>query len=207
MTLAPPRRIGLFGGTFDPVHRAHVALAKTALEQLGLDELRWVPTGHSWQKPDAPAPAADREAMVRLAVEGEPRFRVDVRELRRGGPGYTLETVREMQGEQPGAAWFLVIGQDQYEGLHTWHDWPELLSRVTLAVAQRSGGRPAGAHPDVQRAARHVVALPMMDVSSTEVRARVAAGLAIDDLVPGAVARYMARHRLYRPGDGGPPRS
>jgi nicotinate-nucleotide adenylyltransferase len=139
--------------------------------------------------------------MVRLAIEGEPRFTLDLRELRRGGPGFTLETVREMQAEQPGAQWFLIIGQDQYQGLHTWHDWPELLSRVTLAVAARPGAA-ASANPVVQRSAQQGVALPMMDISSTELRSRAAAGAPIDRLVPPAVARYIEQHRLYHDGRG-----
>ena len=210
---AAPRapRIGLFGGSFDPVHLAHVALARTALEQLALDTLRWLPTGHSWQKPEPPAPAHDREAMLRIALAGEPRYVLDTRELRRGGPGYTLDTVRELQAETPGADWFLVIGQDQFESLHTWHDWTELLARVTLAVAQRPGASAAqAAHPLVQRAAQRRVMLPMMDVSSTEVRRRAAAGEPLDGWVPPGVARYIARHRLYRRApalDRGPPRS
>ena len=190
-------RIGIFGGSFDPVHLAHVALAKTALDQLALDELRWVPTAHSWQKTEPPAPAADREAMLRIAIDGEPRFVLDARELRRTGPGYTLATLREMQAEQPGGEWFLVIGQDQYQGLHTWHDWPELLSRVTLAVAARPGVSDR-ADPAVQRAAQRRVALPMMEVSSTDIRRRAAAGLPLADLVPPGVASYIEEHRLYR---------
>ncbi|MEO6408564.1 MAG: nicotinate-nucleotide adenylyltransferase [Burkholderiaceae bacterium] len=193
----PAARIGLFGGTFDPVHIAHLALARSALEQLALDELRWLPTAHSWQKPDPPAPAADREAMLRIAIAGEPCFVLDARELHRSGPGYTLDTVRELQAEQPGARWFLVIGQDQFEGLHTWHDWPELLARVTLAVAQRPGA--AGiVHPQVRQAAQAHVLLPMMAVSSTDVRRRAAAGEPVDSLVPPGVARYIEDHRLYR---------
>ena len=207
-------RIGLFGGSFDPVHLAHVALARTALEQLALDTLRWVPTGHSWQKLEPPASAHDREAMLRIALAGEPRYVLDTRELRRGGPGYTLDTVRELQAEIPGADWFLVIGQDQFESLHTWHDWTELLARVTLAVAQRPGASaahaPQAAHPLVRRAAQRRVMLPMMDVSSTEVRRRAAAGEPLDGWVPPGVARYIARHRLYRRApalDRGLPRS
>ena len=195
-TSAPPLRIGLFGGSFDPVHIAHLALARSALEQLALDELRWLPTAHSWQKSEPPAPAADREAMLRIAIAGEPRFVLDARELRRGGPGYTLDTVRELQAEQPGARWFLVIGQDQFEGLHTWHDWPELLQRVTLAIAQRPGTS-GTVHPEVQRAAQARVLLPMMSVSSSEVRRRAAAGEPLDALVPPGVARYIEDHRLY----------
>ena len=90
------KRVGLFGGSFDPVHNAHVALARTALEQLALDELRWIPVGQPWQKARRLAAAADREAMVRLAIAGEPRFVLDRVELRRRGPTFTLDTVREL---------------------------------------------------------------------------------------------------------------
>ena len=197
LAAAPSVRIGLFGGSFDPVHVAHLALAHSALEQLALDELRWLPTAHSWQKREAPSPADDREAMLRIAIAGEPRFVLDARELRRAGPGYTLDTVRELQAERPGARWFLIIGQDQFEGLHTWHDWPELLARVTLAVAQRPGP-PGTVHPQVRQAAQAPVLLPMMAVSSTEVRRRAAAGESLATLVPPGVARYIEDHRLYR---------
>lgn len=189
-------RIGLFGGTFDPVHRAHLALARQARDALALDELRWLPAGQPWQKSRRIAPAADREAMLRLAIDGEPGFVVDRREIERAGPSYTLDTVRELQAERPGRQWLLLIGEDQYAGLHTWHGWRELLSRVTLAVACRPGAAPA-ADDEVRRAARVEVPLPPMAVSSTEVRRRVAAGEPITDLVPPEVARYIDSHRLY----------
>jgi len=195
-------RIGLFGGSFDPVHNAHVALARLALEHLQLDELRWIPAGQPWQKSREMTPASDREAMVALAIDGEPRFKLERCELERRGPSYMLDTVREVQAALPGAQWFLVLGQDQYAGLHTWHGWQELLRLVTLAVANRPGATPS-VNPEVMRVAHREVALPMMDISSTGIRQRIAAGQPIDDLVPAAVARYIDRHHLYR----GPPRS
>jgi nicotinate-nucleotide adenylyltransferase len=196
------KRIGLFGGSFDPVHNAHVALARLALSELKLDEVRWIPVGQQPQKARELAPAADREAMVRLALASEPGFVLERCELRRKGPSFTLDTVRELQEAQPGHEWFLLIGQDQYAGLHTWRDWPELLRRVTVAVANRPGAS-ATAHPDVQSAPHRMVALPMMDISSTEIRTRLAAGQGVADLVPAAVARYIDQHHLYR----GTPRS
>ncbi len=190
-------RIGLFGGTFDPVHNAHVALARLALAELALDELRWVPTGRPWQKARTITPAGHREAMVRLAIEGEARFVLERCELERSGPSFTLDTVRALQAATPAATWFLIIGQDQYASLHTWKQWQELLGRVTLAVANRPGVAPK-ADAQVLRFTHTTVPLPMMDISSTDIRARVAAGQDIADLVPAGVARYIDRHRLYR---------
>jgi nicotinate-nucleotide adenylyltransferase len=191
------RRIGLFGGSFDPVHNAHLALARQALDQLRLDELRWVPVGQAWQKSRAMTPVAQREAMLRLALEGEPRFVIERCELQRAGPSYTLDTLRELQAASPGADWYLVIGQDQYRNLHTWYGVDELLQRVTLAVAQRPG---EGAEADarVRSAPGVALALPPMDVSATDVRRRVAAGLDISALVPPLVALYIHQQGLYR---------
>jgi len=192
-------RIGLFGGSFDPVHDAHVALAHVALGHLALDELRWMPAGQPWQKPRAMTAAEHRVAMVQAAIAGEPRFVLERSEIDRSGPTYTLDTVRSLAAREPDAQWFLVIGQDQYARLSTWHGWQELLGLVTLAVAARSGEAPK---PDAAVAALpHSMAalpLPRMDVSATEVRRRAAAGEPIGDLVPPAVARYIDQHRLYR---------
>jgi nicotinate-nucleotide adenylyltransferase len=191
------KRIGLFGGTFDPVHLAHVTLARVALDQLQLDEVRWVPAGRPWQKARSLTSATHRAAMVGLAIADEPRFVLDRCEIDRSGASYTYDTVRELQAAQPGADWFLIIGQDQYAGLHTWLGWQKLLERVTLAVANRPGA-PLQASPEVEQVAHQAVALPMMDISSTHIRAQVAAGQRVDALVPAAVARYIDLHHLYR---------
>ena len=191
------KKFGLFGGSFDPVHIAHVALAQVALSQLQLDAVRWVPAGQPWQKTRELASPAHRAAMVQLAIADEPRFTLERCELNRVGPSFTLDTVRELQAATPGAQWFLIIGQDQYVGLHTWRDWKLLLQLVTLAVAMRPGV-PAQVNPEVQRVGHQPVALPMMEISSTEIRERVASGRGIDRLVPAAVARYIDRHHLYR---------
>jgi nicotinate-nucleotide adenylyltransferase len=196
-------RLGIFGGSFDPVHSAHLALARLALAELQLDELVWVPAGQPWQKSRPLAPAQDRVAMLRLAMAGEPRFVLSTIELERSGPSYTLDTVRALQAERPAARWFLVIGQDQYAGFHTWHGWSELLARVTLAIAARPD---AGSEidPKVRAVAHEAVALPMMDVSSTDIRERIALGEGIAGVVPQAVAGYIARHHLYQDRQGDP---
>ena len=190
-------RIGLFGGTFDPVHNAHVALARSALADLHLDAVRWVPAGQPWQKDRQVSDAVHREAMVRLAIAGEPRFVLDRIEIERQGPSFTLDTVRQLQAAMPDNQWFLLIGQDQYAGLHTWRGWQDLLGLVVLAVANRPGSVPA-VHPDVSRSRHRTVPLPMLDISATEVRRRVAHGEPIDHLVPPGVARYISDHHLYK---------
>ena len=189
-------RVGLFGGTFDPVHNAHVALARSALDALALQEVRWVPAGQPWQKPGV-SEAPHREAMVRLAIAGESRFVLDRIEIERTGPSYTLDTVRALAAARPGTEWVLLIGADQYAGLHTWNGWRELLGQVTLAVANRPGLQRA---PDAEvlRHPHRVVPLPMLDIAATDIRARVRSGQDISQLVPPAVARYIDSHGLYR---------
>ncbi len=178
-----------------------MALAQAALTALQLQQLRWVPAGNPWQKERIITDAMHRVAMVQAAIVGEPRFVLDRIEVDRSGPSYTLDTVRALSAAEPGGPagtqWFLVIGQDQYSGLHTWRHWQELLGLVTLAVANRPGEQ-RQPHADVQRAAHRMVPLPMLDISSTQVRQRVAAGQDITPLVPPAVARYIEKHGLYR---------
>jgi nicotinate-nucleotide adenylyltransferase len=195
-----PRRVGLFGGSFNPPHLAHRALADLALQALRLDELRWLPAGVPWQKADQGlVPAKHRAAMVALAAEGEPRFVVDDRELHRSGPSYTIDTVNELERETPGAHFFLIIGQDQYARFHTWHHWRELLPAVTLAVAAREGHtvRPSSAVGATWHRVE-VLDLPAMAISATQVRESVARGEDITTMVGGPVAGYIARHHLYR---------
>jgi len=198
-------RIGLLGGSFDPPHLAHLALARLAVAQLQLDELRWMPAAQPWQKQGRAMSAPEhRAAMVRALIAGEPRQTLDQRELQRGGVTYTVETLRGCVRDQPTACWYLVIGQDQYGRFDTWRDWREILGLVTLAVAGREGQAPQP--PAVVAAVPHRIAvlnLPRMDVSASEIRTRCALGQPIASLVGEAVAGYIDRHALYR----GTPRS
>jgi nicotinate-nucleotide adenylyltransferase len=195
-------RIGIFGGSFDPVHHTHLALADLALQHLKLDQLLWVPVGQPWQKARQLVRAADRAAMVQLAIQGEPRFRLETCELLRSGPSYTVDTVRELRA-RAGAArddeWFLIIGQDQFAKFHTWHGWEELVRLVTLAVANRAGDAPHS-NAEVAAASGRVIVLPLppSNASATGIRLRVALGQDITSMVPAAVARYIDQHGLYR---------
>jgi nicotinate-nucleotide adenylyltransferase len=203
--LSPPaaaRRIGMFGGAFDPPHLAHAALARAAVEQLGLDELRVLPTGQAWHKARALSDASHRLEMARLAFADVPRAVVDARELQRTGPTYTIDTLREMKEQWPGAVLLLVIGADQAEALHGWRQSACIPHLATIAIAERARPAQSGVPFD----ASHVpggqwlpVELPAMPVSATEIRERVAAGQGIAHLVPEPVASYIARHHLYQP--------
>jgi nicotinate-nucleotide adenylyltransferase len=189
----------MFGGAFDPPHNAHVALAEAAVGQLKLDRLHVLPTGDAWHKARTLTPAAHRLEMTRLAFAGLARAHVDDRELRRSGPTYSIDTLRELQAEHPGAELFLLMGADQAAGFTTWRDWPGIARLSTLAVAGR--GADAGVDtlqvlPGVRAVA---VALPRRPESATDIRARLAAGQDIRQLVAPAVAGYIARHHLYAP--------
>jgi nicotinate-nucleotide adenylyltransferase len=199
----PLKRIGLLGGTFDPVHNAHVALARAALDTLSLDQVRWVPTGAPWQKTRRITPADHRVAMLELAISGEPRFVLERCEIERTGPSYTLDTVRELLRREPDAEWILILGQDQFSNLHSWRGWQELVSLVTLAVAARADAVVA---TDAQwpRLAYRALPLAPMNVSASAIRERVSRGEPIDDLVPPAVAHYIGQHGLYLPERASP---
>ena len=197
------RRIGLLGGTFDPVHNAHVALACVALDTLALDQLRWVPAGEPWQKTRRISSALHRIAMLELAIAGEPRFVLERCEIERTGPSYTLDTVRELRQREPDAQWCLIVGQDQFANLPTWHGWKELLALVTLAVAARPGATQV-VDAQLQGHTYLVLPLPAMDVAASAIRERVSRRESIDDLVPPAVARYIGRNALYLPERASP---
>lgn len=196
------RRIGVFGGAFDPPHLAHVALAQAAVAQLGLHELRVFPTGQAWHKARVLTDASHRLAMARLAFDGVPHAVVDDRELLRSGPTYTIDTLRELHAASPDDTLLLVVGADQAEALHSWRCSDEILQLATVAVAARARPGPHAPPFDASRLPPGrwtAVELPNMPVSATQIRALVAAGQGIGHLVPPGVARYIAQHHLYVP--------
>ena len=199
--MSAPRRLGLYGGSFDPPHNAHLALAQAAVAQLALDELRILPTGDAWHKSRQLTPAHHRLAMARIAFSLVPHAVVDDREIRRSGATHTIDTLRELQAESPGAELFLVMGEDQAIALTQWRDWQEIVRLATLAVAGRpraeqhatlsTSGLPPGA-----RTAQ--LQLPSMQENSSDIRARLARGEDIASLVPPGVASYIASHHPYQ---------
>lgn len=194
----------MFGGAFDPPHNAHVALAQAAVTQLGLAELRIFPTGRAWHKAHSLSSAEDRLAMAELAFGGLAKVVVDAREIRRSGPTYTLDTLRELRNERPDTQLVLLIGADQAAALRSWNGFEEILSIAIISVAARAGATGAVDRFDLQILAplpsvarfEHLD-LPPMEISATEIRRRAARGADIAGLVPPAVARYIDRHHLY----------
>jgi nicotinate-nucleotide adenylyltransferase len=204
MALERPR-LGVFGGAFDPPHNAHLALVRAALAQSNLAELRIFPTGQAWHKARPLSAAEHRLAMARLAFEQEPGAVIDTREVLRPGPTYTLDTLRELQREQPHAQLVLIMGADQAASLHQWHGIEEILSIAIISVAFRaqstaSAGRTdPNAAPALAPSARlETLVLAPMDTSATDIRSRAALGEDVSSLVPPAVARYIDQHHLYQ---------
>ncbi|MCG6987586.1 MAG: nicotinate-nucleotide adenylyltransferase [Gemmatimonadetes bacterium] len=194
-------RLGVFGGTFDPPHVGHVAVAREVADRLRLDRVIWMPAGAPPHKPEQPvSPAPVRLEMTRAAAAGEPRFEVSELEIRRPGPSYTVDTLRELRGAYPGADLFLILGADQIRTFATgWREPGTILELATLALMDRAGDDAVAASPDLpgmERAAH--VPVPRVDVSSTEVRALVAAGGDVSALVPAGVLVVMEREGLYR---------
>ncbi|MDO5289785.1 MAG: nicotinate (nicotinamide) nucleotide adenylyltransferase [Pseudomonadota bacterium] len=201
------RRVGMFGGAFDPPHNAHVALARAAIDTLALDRLHIVPTGDAWHKTRPLSCAAHRLAMCRLAFGDQPRTTVDARELHRSGPTYTIDTLTELQAQYPGAALHLIIGADQAAAFHTWRQAADIVAIATISIAVRAHQSSANGLFDPENplpglagapARIRLLSLPPMPHSATDVRRRVAAGQPVGDLVPPAVAGYIADHHLYR---------
>src|SRR3972149_10855800 len=206
-------RLGVVGGTFDPPHVAPLVLAEQAREQLRLARVIFIPAGDPWRKSQhAVTPAVHRLAMIRLAIAHNPAFTVDDSEVRRKGPTYTVDTLRELRARlTPADELYFVIGQDALADLPHWRDPAGIAALALIAVARRpfavlrAGSEPvegprADAEPpalpfDASRLVR--VEMPLIDVSSTDLRARAGAGRSLRYLVPDAVAAYIREKGLY----------
>ena len=196
-------KLGVLGGTFDPIHLGHLAAAEAARSALALDRVLFVPAGDPWLKAGATiSPGEHRLAMVRAAIAGVPAYEASTVELDRPGASYTAETLAELQASfGPGTELHFILGADAALDLARWHAPAEVLARCTLVVM----GRPAQGELDLSTLARiapgaaaRAVAVDLdMEVSATEIRRRAAAGESLAGLVPEAVERYIREHKLY----------
>lgn len=201
------RRTGLLGGTFDPIHLGHLDAADAARRALALDEILVIPAHDPPHRPSDPhASAFHRFAMIALAIAGRPGYRASDMELRREGPSYTALTLRDLHAAGHDASeLFFIIGADAFADIAAWHDYPAILDACQFAVISRPGStigealaRTPALHDRVGRTI-HTVESATADVSSTDIRARLASGASIDGLVPPAVARHIEAHQLYTP--------
>lgn len=203
---APPARVGLLGGTFDPLHVGHLIVAQDVVEGLELDELRFVIAARSpFKEVRDQTPGETRAGMVDAALGDDPRLRVSRIELERGGTSYAVETVRELRASEPEVEWYLIIGADQLSRLAEWRE-PEALARLaTLVVMNRRGSDPGTMSVEGLDVSWTPVEVTRVDVSSTRIRRRVARGRPVRYLVPEPVRRIIDDRGLYRPGPSGAP--
>ncbi len=212
-----PKDILLFGGTFDPVHNAHLAIARAVADLRGFARVTLIPTNNPPHKPPPRAPAADRLAMLKIAVKGDELFEICELELGRQGPSYTIDTLQALRGELGEANLHWLIGADMLADLPSWHRVDKVLALASIVIAARPmergtvqdalagsprasrlgdlAGRLSDAH--IAQLREGLVDTPLIDISSSDIRRRVAAGDSIDGLVPPPVAQYIADHGLY----------
>lgn len=197
-------KIGVFGGTFDPIHNGHLAIAEETRNRLGVAEILFVPAGSPWQKADLPISAVEqRVEMVRLAIADRPYCKLSTAEIDRPGPSYTVDTIAELLSQYgAGAEFFFILGWDSLAEFPQWREPSRLVKMCYLVAVPRPGYLP----PDLDSLeaaipgiSQRVVLLdkPQLDISATAIRQRIAMGDSIAHLVPGAVERYIKEHRLY----------
>jgi nicotinate-nucleotide adenylyltransferase len=194
-------RVGVFGGTFDPVHLGHLILAEQCREQAQLDQVLFVPASQPPHKPTAHASFAARVEMLQLAISGNAAFGVDELEAERGGPSYTADTLDELHRRRPDATLLLIIGADSLRDFPTWYQTERILQRATLLVVPRHGTPlpDAAKLPWGLSAHSRVVAIPEINIASRDLRRLLGAGRSIRYQVPRAVEAYIQDKGLYTP--------
>ncbi len=197
-------KIGILGGTFNPVHLGHLLIAQDALETVGLSSVRFIPSATPPHKHvEHLAPAAHRLAMLKLAVRGDDRFAVDDQEIKRGGKSYSVDTVLELKRREPRAEFYFIIGADSLQQLHTWREIDALLEACSFIAVTRPGFDASGAAAtSLSPASRKKLRLRHVqghacNIASRDIRGRIARGQSVRYLVSDAVFRYIRRHRLY----------
>ena len=193
-------RIGLLGGSFDPVHRAHIALALEAQQALGLDQVQLIPAGQPWQRPPLSATANQRLAMLNLAIQGHPCLEVNPIETQRSGPTYTIDTLESLPG---GHTYYWILGADQLHNFCTWHRWQDIAQIAQLAVVARPGNTlepPTALESILNASGRQLNIIPFqpMNIAARDIRKRLACGETTDALLLPAVSEYISQHGLYR---------
>ena len=184
------KKIGIFGGTFDPIHHGHLILARDAFEQLDLDRLLFIPAAISPHKlKEQPTAPEIRLEMVRAAIEGEPDFCLDAIELERPAPSYTIDTIEALKAREPEATFTFLIGEDNVAQLPNWRRFADLSRMVQFAVLDRTGLNTTHPYPTIRR---------HLDISASDIRNRVARGQSIRYLVPPAVEKIIRERQLYR---------
>ncbi|MDA0734177.1 MAG: nicotinate-nucleotide adenylyltransferase [Chloroflexi bacterium] len=198
-------RVGILGGTFDPVHLGHLIIAEEARVRLKLDRVIFIPTGHPWLKEQQPvASGADRLRMVELAIVSNSAFQVASNEVDRSGPTYTVDTLQELAKELGSdAVLHFILGMDALEQFDRWKEPEKLLGLCHLAIVNRPGHQAVDVNDLVERYPQAgtrltLVNVPRIEISSTEIRRRVAEGVSIRYLVPDAVEGYISQHGLYQ---------
>ncbi|MEO8518493.1 MAG: nicotinate-nucleotide adenylyltransferase [Dermatophilaceae bacterium] len=192
------RRVGVMGGTFDPIHHGHLVAASEVQALYDLDEVIFVPTGEPWQKDSVlVSPAEHRYLMTVIATASNPRFTVSRVDLDRTGPTYTIDTLRDLHAQRPGAELFFITGADALAQILSWKDIDELWDLAHFIGVTRPGHVLSVTGLPVDRVTLQEI--PAMAISSTNCRSRVLEGAPVWYLVPDGVAQYIAKHRLYRP--------
>lgn len=198
-SLERARRIGVMGGTFDPIHHGHLVAASEVADRFALDEVIFVPTGQPWQKEGKQiSPAEDRYLMTVIATASNPRFSVSRVDIDRGGPTYTIDTLKDLREEFADEELYFITGADALASIMSWHDWEEMFQLAEFVGVTRPGYelREDMLPPAIQERV-HLVEIPAMAISSTDCRARAAAGRPVWYLVPDGVVQYIAKKSLY----------
>ncbi|MDE2408864.1 MAG: nicotinate-nucleotide adenylyltransferase [Actinomycetales bacterium] len=187
--------IGVFGGSFDPIHNGHIRAAEAVFNALELDRLIFVPAGNQWQK-NASATAEQRLQMVELALAEHPEFEVSAIDVSRGGATYTADTLAELAAQNPGAKLFFILGTDALAGIESWNRADEVLDLAQFVVITRPGSDLVV--PDLARGRVWELEIDALDLSSTEFREKYASGGNFADLVPASVLLYIKENQLYK---------